>query len=59
MTNENTHYRIVHGHPIAVEREVNDLLKRGWELNGKMHIMKAPGNKDIDIVVQSVVYEER
>jgi hypothetical protein len=51
-------YKILHGFPSIVETEVKELLTQDYQPFGKMYPIKAPGNKDIDIVIQCMVLYE-
>ena len=51
-------YKILHGFPSIVEAEVKDVLAQDYQPFGKMYPITAPGNKDIDIVVQCMVLYE-
>lgn len=48
-------YKVLQGFPTAVEKEVNILLARNWQPYGEMQTIKAPGNKEIDVIVQCMV----
>jgi len=48
-------YKILQGFPLDVEKKVKNLLAQDWQPSGKMQVIKAPGNKDIDVVIQCMV----
>jgi len=51
-------YKIIEGFPEFVQNQVKSLLQMRWQPYGLMYIIKAPGNREIDIAVQCMVLYE-